>query len=155
MANESNQRKGGKLLRYESVAVFTCCKQSAVKWKEKYLSTPFRRYDKILMAVSFKEAHVIHNIHPRLSHDFFRFSLELSQLGNFTKVVKKIVEKTPTAFPINGIHLRFSGVSDIYMSTSYGRQSAHFEFFAWKRDDVYNRPIASLAGYQTILQTLV
>ncbi|XP_037049943.1 L-gulono-1,4-lactone dehydrogenase-like [Bradysia coprophila] len=82
------------------------------------------------------------------------FNLDLRRLGEFTKVVKDIIKKTPTVFPINGIHIRFSGKSDIYMSTSYGRQSAHVEFFAWKRDDEYKRAMGSSAGYQTILQTL-
>ncbi|KAJ6638939.1 L-gulono-1,4-lactone dehydrogenase, partial [Pseudolycoriella hygida] len=81
--------------------------------------------------------------------------LELSRLGDFIKAVKKIVEKTPTSFPIQGILLRFSDNSDIYMSTAYGRQTVHFEFYLWNRDDIYNNASGSLAGYQTILQTLV
>lgn len=51
--------------------------------------------------------------------------------------------------------MRFSDKTDIYMSNSYGRQTVHFEFYAYNRKDVYNQPIASLAGYQTILQLLV
>lgn len=69
--------------------------------------------------------------------------------------VKNIISKTPTAFPLQGILLRFSDESDIYMSTAYGKQTTHFEFYSWNRKDVYNEPTGSLAGYQTILQTLV
>ncbi len=84
-----------------------------------------------------------------------RFSLPLSRLGEFINEVKAIVKKTPTAFPLQGILMRFTDASDIYMSTSYRRQSVHFEFYLWKRDDMYERPSGSLAGYQTILQLLV
>lgn len=41
------------------------------------------------------------------------------------------------------------------MSTAYGRQTVHFEFYVWNRNDKYNEPSGSLAGYQTILQILV
>lgn len=51
--------------------------------------------------------------------------------------------------------MRFSDKSDIYMSTAYGRQTVHFEFYIWNRKDPYNNPSGSLAGYQTILQLLV
>lgn len=69
--------------------------------------------------------------------------------------MKDIISKTPTAFPLQGILIRFSDRSDIYMSTAYGRQTAHFEFYFLNRDDRYNEPSGSLAGYQTILQLLV
>ncbi|XP_037041555.1 L-gulono-1,4-lactone dehydrogenase-like isoform X3 [Bradysia coprophila] len=83
-----------------------------------------------------------------------KFSLALSDLELFVKAVKDIVKKTPSAFTINGLHFRFSGKSDNYMSTSYGRNSVNVEFYRWKRVDPYNDASASLAGYQTILQTL-
>lgn len=51
--------------------------------------------------------------------------------------------------------MRFSDKSDILMSTAYGRQTVHFEFYVWNRNDQYNEPSGSLAGYQTILQILV
>lgn len=51
--------------------------------------------------------------------------------------------------------MRFSDKSDIYMSMAYGRQTVHFEFYVWNRNDQYNDPSGSLAGYQTILQILV
>lgn len=51
--------------------------------------------------------------------------------------------------------MRFSDKSDIHMSTAYGRQTVHFEFYVWNRNDKYNEPSGSLAGYQTILQILV
>ncbi|XP_037034206.1 L-gulonolactone oxidase 5-like [Bradysia coprophila] len=82
------------------------------------------------------------------------FSLELCRLGDFVRAVKAIVEKTPTVFPLQGILMRFSDRSDILMATSYGRVSVHFEFYLWNRDDIYERASGSLAGYQTILQTL-
>ncbi|KAJ6646763.1 L-gulono-1,4-lactone dehydrogenase [Pseudolycoriella hygida] len=82
------------------------------------------------------------------------FGLELSRLGDFVQAVQEIIKKTPTAFPVQGVLMRFSDKSDIYMSTAYGRQTVHFEFYVWNRNDRYNRPSASLAGYQTILQTL-
>lgn len=41
------------------------------------------------------------------------------------------------------------------MSNSYGRETVHFEFYLWNRQDPYNQPSGSLAGYQTILQMLV
>lgn len=84
-----------------------------------------------------------------------RFALSLTDLPKFVKDIKDIIRKTPTAFPLQGVLLRFSDKSDVYMSTSYGRQSVHLEFYLWKRKDSYNEPSASLAGYQTILQLLV
>lgn len=41
------------------------------------------------------------------------------------------------------------------MSTAYGKQVVHFEFYDWKRKNPYKDPSGSSAGYQTILQTLV
>lgn len=76
-------------------------------------------------------------------------------MPNFINDIKDIIRKTPTAFPLQGILMRFSDKSDIYMSTAYGRQTVHFEFYLWKRNDPYNEPSGSLAGYQTILQLLV
>jgi len=40
------------------------------------------------------------------------------------------------------------------MSTAYGRDTVHFEFYLWKTTDYYNDPSGSLAAYQTILQAL-
>ncbi|XP_037041553.1 L-gulonolactone oxidase-like isoform X1 [Bradysia coprophila] len=82
------------------------------------------------------------------------FNLALSDLGLFVEAVKDIANKTPTAFPLQGLFFRFSGKDNNYMSTSNGRDSVHPEFYFWKRDDPYNDPSASLAGYQTILQIL-
>jgi len=84
-----------------------------------------------------------------------RFAIGLDDLANVVRDVKDIVSKTPTAFPIQGILLRFSDATDIYMSTAYGKQSVHFEFYEWKRKNYYKDSTGSLAGYQTILQTLV
>ncbi|KAJ6643890.1 L-gulonolactone oxidase 5 [Pseudolycoriella hygida] len=82
------------------------------------------------------------------------FALDLADLPNFIRDVKDVISKTPTAFPLQGILMRFSDKSDIYMSTAYGRQTVHFEFYLWNRNDPYTDPSASLAGYQTILQIL-
>ncbi len=73
------------------------------------------------------------------------------------RTVKDIVNKTSTttAFPLYGIVLRFSGKSNIYMSTSYKRDVCHLEFEVWKRSDPYNDASGNLAGYQTILQAFV
>ncbi|KAJ6635226.1 L-gulonolactone oxidase 5 [Pseudolycoriella hygida] len=82
------------------------------------------------------------------------FGVDLPKLPSFIAKVKDIVNKTPTAFPLQGILMRFSDKSDIYMSTAYGSQTVHFEFYLWNRRDPYNEPSGSLAGYQTILQML-
>lgn len=82
------------------------------------------------------------------------FNLAFSDLELFIDAVKDIVKKTPTAFPLQGLFFRFSGKDNNYMSTSNGRDSVHVEFNLWKRHDPYNDASASLAGYQTILQTL-
>lgn len=71
------------------------------------------------------------------------------------RTIKDIVSKTSATFPLHGIILRFSGDSDIYMSTSYKRDVCHLEFAVWKRSDPYNDASGNLAGYQTILQALV
>lgn len=84
-----------------------------------------------------------------------RFGLDLADLPKFIAEIKDIIKKTPTAFPLQGVLMRFSDKSDIYMSTAYGRQTVHFEFYLWNRKDPYNQPSGSLAGYQTILQLLV
>lgn len=84
-----------------------------------------------------------------------RFAIDLADLPALVAIVKDIIRKTPVAFPLQGILMRFSDKSDIYMSTAYGRQTVHFEFYVWNREDVYNDPSGSMAGYQTILQTLV
>ncbi|KAJ6647385.1 L-gulonolactone oxidase 5 [Pseudolycoriella hygida] len=82
------------------------------------------------------------------------FALDLADLPDFITDIKDIISKTPTAFPLQGILMRFSDKSDIYMSTAYGRQTVCFEFYLWNRNDPYNQPSGSLAGYQTILQLL-
>lgn len=51
--------------------------------------------------------------------------------------------------------MRFSDKTDILMSTAYGIQTVHFEFYLWNRKDRYSDPSGSLAGYQTIIQLLV
>lgn len=51
--------------------------------------------------------------------------------------------------------MRFSNATDIYMSTAYGRQTCHFEFYLWNRKDRYNDPSGSLAAFQTIIQLIV
>lgn len=84
-----------------------------------------------------------------------RFAIGLDDLADVVNDVKDIISKTPTAFPIQGILLRFSDSTDIYMSTAYGKRVVHFEYYEWKRKNVYRDPTSSLAGYQTILQTLV
>lgn len=86
---------------------------------------------------------------------FSRFALDLADLPNFIRDVKKVISKTPAVFPLQGILMRFSDKSNIYMSTAYGRRTVHFEFYVLNRKDQYNEPSASLAGYQTILQILV
>lgn len=84
-----------------------------------------------------------------------RFDFDLNDLPAVFRTVKDIVNKTATAFPLYGIIIRFSGKSDIYMSTSYKRDVCHLEFEVWKRSDPYNDASGNLAGYQTILQALV
>lgn len=69
--------------------------------------------------------------------------------------MKDISEKTPTAFPLQGVWVRFSGKSDMYLSSAYQRDAAHIEFAVWKTRDFYNKPSGSLAGYQTIMQAMV
>ena len=63
--------------------------------------------------------------------------------------------KTSLSFPLNGILIRVSGETGIYMSTSFGRDTAHVEFAPWLRKDIYNEAGCSLAGYQEIAQILV
>lgn len=84
-----------------------------------------------------------------------RIGFALTDLPAVIATIKDIVKKTPTAFPLKGLIFRFSGKSDIYMSTSYERDTVHMEFLHWKRSDVYNDASGNLAGYQTILQALV
>lgn len=79
----------------------------------------------------------------------------MADLKDFVLVVKDIQEKTPIAFPLQGIIMRFSGNSDIHMSTAYQRDTAHIEFFVVKRENPYDDATGNLAGYQTIAQTLV
>lgn len=76
-------------------------------------------------------------------------------MPHFINDVKDVLSKTPAAFPLQGILMRFSDASDILLSTAYGRQTVHFEFYVWNRRDPYNDPSGGLAGYQTILQVLV
>lgn len=51
--------------------------------------------------------------------------------------------------------MRLSSESDVYMSTAYKRDTVHIEFAVWRRTDPYNDASGSLAGYQTIMQTMV
>lgn len=76
-------------------------------------------------------------------------AVDLADLPKFIAEIKDIVSKTPTAFPVQGILMRLSDKSDIYMSTAYGRQSVDFEFYLLNRKDRYNQPSGSLVGYQT------
>lgn len=84
-----------------------------------------------------------------------RFSIALCDLPDFVETVKDIIKKTPTAFPLLGIRITFSGKSEIFLSTSYDRESVNVEFRMPNRNDIFKEPSASLAGYQTILQALV
>lgn len=86
---------------------------------------------------------------------FLRIAIALTDLPAFIEAAKDIIKKTPTVFPLQGMWIRFSGKSDIHMSSAYQRDTAHIEFGVWKRTDAYNKASGSLAGYQTILQTLV
>lgn len=87
--------------------------------------------------------------------NLLRFGIALDDLPSVITTIKDIVQKTPTAFPLHGVTLRFSGKNDIYMSTSYRRDTVHLEFLLWRRIDAYNNASGSLAGFQTIGQTLV
>lgn len=82
-------------------------------------------------------------------------SLNLDDLSDVVTVVKDILSKSPTIFPLQGILLRFQGKSDTYMSNTFGRDSVHFEWYTWLRMGGKNIQPASLAGYQTIMQVLV
>lgn len=86
---------------------------------------------------------------------FSRIGIALTDLKDFVSAVKDIEKKTPTTFPVQGLVFRFSGKSDIYMSTAYQRDTVHVEFLMVKRTNVYNDASGGLAAYQTILQTLV
>ncbi len=79
----------------------------------------------------------------------------LDDLSAFIVAAKDIVKKTPTAFPLQGLFMRLSGKSDIYMSTAYQRDTVHVEFALWKRTNGYEEASGSLAGYQTIIQIMV
>jgi len=83
------------------------------------------------------------------------FGVALDDLPALIKDVKEIIKRTPVAFPIQGVVMRFSDTTDILMSTAYGRQTVHFEFYLWNRKDRFEDPSGSLAGYQTILQLMV
>lgn len=84
-----------------------------------------------------------------------RIGIAVTDLPDFVAVVRDVEQKTPLAFPVQGLVMRFSGASDIYMSTAYQRDSIHVEFMVPKRTDAYNYATGCLAGYQTILQTMV
>ncbi|KAJ6635180.1 L-gulonolactone oxidase 2 [Pseudolycoriella hygida] len=81
-------------------------------------------------------------------------AIATSDLSAFIMTVKDIIKKTPTAFPMQGLFIRFSAKSESYMSAAYGRDSAHIEFGVWKRTDFYNKASGSLAAYQTIMQSM-
>lgn len=91
----------------------------------------------------------------KLIHLTPRLAFDLKHLADVVNTIKDIIRKTPTAFMLKGIIFRFSGKSDIYMSTAYGRDTVHLEVFQLKRTDPYNDASGSLAGFQTIFQTLV
>lgn len=84
-----------------------------------------------------------------------RFGIAVTDLESFVLAVKDIVKVTPTAFPLLGLIFRFSANSDIPMSTAYQRDTVHVEFAVVKRRHFYDDASNSLAGYQTIAQTLV
>lgn len=91
----------------------------------------------------------------KFSISCFRFYIQVVDLPNFVRRVKNIIKKTPTAFPWRGIRITFSGVSRLLLSPSYGQESAVIGFRMLNRKDPFNEPSGSLAGYQTIVQTLV
>lgn len=84
-----------------------------------------------------------------------RFAIALEDLESFVSVVKDIQTKTPVAFPVQGLVMRFSGKSDIYTSTAYKRDTVNIQFYLTKRTNEREDASASLAGYQTISQSLV
>lgn len=82
-------------------------------------------------------------------------ALGVSDLASFAADLKNIVSQSPVAFPFDGILLRFSAASTTHLSTAYGKDVCHFEFYMMKRKDPYNDPSLGLAAYQAIMQTLV
>ncbi|XP_037045984.1 probable L-gulonolactone oxidase 4 [Bradysia coprophila] len=85
----------------------------------------------------------------------YEFSIKTCDLADFAEAVKDIIKKTPTAFPVLGIRITFSGRSDIFLSPSFGQESAYVEFRMLNTKDLFNQPSASLAGFQTIVQALI
>jgi hypothetical protein len=95
--------------------------------------------------------------HPRFNITIldYELTLALDDLPAYIVKVKDILSKVPGAFPFDGIVLRFSAQTDIYMSPAYGRESVHFEYYLTNRNDPYNNPAASLAVFQTMAQVAV
>jgi len=83
------------------------------------------------------------------------FTLALSDLPAYVARVKTILGTLPGAFPLQGILMRFSAPSDIYMSTAYGRTSVHFEYYLLNRLNQNTDPAASLAAFQAMAQVAV
>ncbi|XP_037029702.1 L-gulonolactone oxidase 5-like isoform X2 [Bradysia coprophila] len=82
------------------------------------------------------------------------FCIDINSLSDFVETTQDIMKTTPVAFPLTGIFIRFSGESDAYMATNFGRDTAHVEFAMWKRTDSYNKASGNLAGYQLLAQAL-
>jgi len=82
-------------------------------------------------------------------------ALALSDLPRFLDRVHEVLEEVPSAFPSQGVLMRFSRGSDSYMSTSWGKDVVHFEWYMANRNDLYRDPSANLAAYQTIAQIAV
>ncbi|XP_037042731.1 probable L-gulonolactone oxidase 6 [Bradysia coprophila] len=80
--------------------------------------------------------------------------IPLTNLEDLVLTVKDIQAKTPLVFPIDGLVMRFSGKSEIYMSTAHQRDTIHVEFVLVQRTDPYNDATGALAGYQTLLQAM-
>lgn len=91
----------------------------------------------------------------KLSFYISRISIPLTSLADLVSTVNDIQKKTPLAFPLDGLIMRFSGKSDSFLSPDFRRDTINVEFAIMKRTDEYNDSSGGLAGYQTLLQAMV
>ncbi len=82
-------------------------------------------------------------------------ALDLSQFVPVMTMITKVLQKSPAAFPLVGLFIRFSPPSRGLMAISYGRPTFTVEWTSPMRKNRYEDSRTGNEAYQWILQEMV
>ncbi len=82
-------------------------------------------------------------------------AFDLSQFVPVIKMIKRVLKKSPAAFPLVGVFIRFSPPSRGFMAISGGRPTFTVEWTTPMRQHRYDDARAGNEAYQWIQQEMV